>query len=227
LPFRLWARNVGPGFVVLRSMAAAVSSKGQEVSRAVSVSEDRSFSEVAREQLPWLYSLARRVAGQRAEDVVQSCLLKAHQGFDSLRDQQAAPAWFRQILINCARDLHRKELRRVDETPLDETPDYTLYRRIADEDPLPYSESVHLDFLHSFTEDDVWNVLDRLQPKYRIPLVLVHMEGLAVKEVARMLAVPENTVLSWLHRGRKQFQEEMWDYAEERELLREQEGVRR
>lgn len=193
----------------------------------MSSSEDGSFNSVAREQLPWLYSLARRVAGDRAEDVVQDCLLKAHRNFDSLRDVQAAPAWFRQILINSARDLHRKDLRRVDESPLDETPTYTLYRRIADEDPLPYSETVHLDFLHSFTEDDVWNVLDRLPVKYRIPLVLVHMEGLVAKEVSRMLGVPNNTLLSWLHRGRQRFEQEMWDYAEERDLLKEEQGVSR
>lgn len=183
------------------------------------------FSAVAREQLPWMYSLARRITNHRPEDVVQECLLRAYKSFDSLRDLEAAPAWFRRILVNCARDLHRKDLRRVDESPLDETPESTLYRRIADEDPLPYSESVHLDFLHSFTEDDVWNVLDRISPKYRIPLVLVHMEGLSTKEVSRMLGVPLNTVLSWLHRGRKRFEKEMWDYAEERHLLRAQEGV--
>ncbi len=187
---------------------------------------DASFGGVAREQLPWLYSLARRLAGDRAEDVVQDCLLRAYKGFATLRDQQAAPAWFRQILINCARDLHRRQLRGVEETPLDGIPEYTLYRRIADEDPLPYSESVHLDFLHSFSEDHVWEVLDRLDPKYRVPLVLVHMEGLPTGDVARMLGVPQNTVLSWLHRGRKLFEGEMWAYAEENGLLREKEGLR-
>ena len=140
-----------------------------------------------------------------------------------LRDVEAAPAWFRQILVNCSRDLHRKRSRRVDEVPLDDTGDYTLYRKIADEDPLPYSDSVHLDFLHSFCEEDVWHVLDRLQPMYRVPLVLVHMEGLTTKDVSRMLGVPQNTVLSWLHRGRKSFENEMWNYAEEHELLREEE----
>lgn len=184
------------------------------------------FGRVAREQLPWLFSLARRLAGDHAEDVVQDCLLRAYQGFDSLRDPQAAPAWFRQILVNCARDLHRKDLRQVDETPLDGLSEYTLYRKLVDEDPLPYSESVHLDFLHSFTEDDVWRVLDRLQPKYRVPLVLVHMEGLSTSHAARMLGVPQNTMLSWLYRGRKGFEKEMWEYAEENDLLREKEGMK-
>lgn len=188
--------------------------------------EPVSFRAVARQQLPWLYSLARRLDRDRAEETVQECLLRAYRSFDSLRDPEAAPAWFRQILVNCSRDLHRRQTRKVDEVPLDDTSDYTLYRKIADEDPLPYSDTVHLDFLHSFSDEDVWNVLDRLQPMYRVPLVLVHMEGLTTKDVARMLGVPLNTVLSWLHRGRRHFEKEMWDYAEEHDLLRDEERVR-
>jgi len=185
-----------------------------------------SFGATAREQLPWLYSLARRLAGNRAEDVVQDCLLRAYNAYDTLRDPQAAPAWFRQILVNCARDLHRRQSRQVDETPLDELSDYTLYRKIADEDPLPYSESVHLDFLHSLNDDHIWDVLDRLDPKYRVPLVLVHMEGISTKDVSRMLGIPQNTILSWLHRGRKLFETELWAYADENELLRLKEGTK-
>lgn len=182
------------------------------------------FGVIAREQLPWLYSLARRLASDQAEDVVQECLLRAFKGFPNLRDHQAAPAWFRQILINCAKDLHRSRLRSPDEQPLDEFYETTLFRRILDEDPLPYSDTVHLDFLHSFTDDHVWAVLDRLDPKYRVPLVLVHMEGMPTADVARMLGVPLNTILSWLHRGRRIFETELWNYAEEQELLRQ--GVR-
>lgn len=184
------------------------------------------FGIVAREQLPWLYSLARRLVADRAEDVVQECLLKAYKGFDQLRDPKAAPAWFRQILINCANDHHRRRIRMVDDQPLDEMTEVTLFRRILDEDPLPYSDSVHLDFLHSFTDDHVWSVLDRLDPKYRVPLVLVHMEGIPTSDVSRMLGVPLNTVLSWLHRGRRLFETEMWNYAEEHDLVRTQEGAR-
>lgn len=184
------------------------------------------FGVIAREQLPWLYSLARRLVSDRAEDVVQDCLLRAFKSFPQLRDPQAAPAWFRQILINCANDHHRKRMRGADEQPLDDASlETTLFRRIIDEDPLPYSDSVHLDFLHSFSEDHVWEVLDRLEPKFRVPLVLVHMEGIPTADVARMLGVPLNTVLSWLHRGRRHFETEMWNYAEENDLIRQQEGV--
>lgn len=186
-----------------------------------------SFQQVAREQIPWLYVLARRLAGHRADDVVQETLIKAYRKYDTLENVEAAPGWFRTILLNAVRDRFRRESSGVDETPLDENGrEYSLYQKIADEDPWPYSDTVHLDFLHSFTEEDVWAVLDRLSPKYRVPLVLVHMEGLEVKNVTRMLGAPRNTVLSWLHRGRKQFEEELWEYADHHGLLKGREKSR-
>src|SRR5262249_59553025 len=44
--------------------------------------------------------------------------------------------------------------------------------------------------------------LDRLAPKYRVPLVLFYLEGKTTEEVARQLACPKGTVLSRLARGR-------------------------
>lgn len=186
--------------------------------------QHRTFSAVAREQLPWLYSLARRLVGEDAEDAVQECLIKAYRGFDGLRDEQAAPAWFRQILLNCIRDRYRKDAGLPREEPVDPLPDYSLYRKIAEVDPWPYSDSVHLDFLRCFEHDDVWQVLDRVKPLYRAPLVLVHMEGMSTSQVARMFGVAQGTVLSWLHRGRKLFEQALWDYANEHDLLVESPG---
>lgn len=186
-------------------------------------SDRPAFQDVAREQLPWLYSLARRLAGEEAEEVVQESLVKAFRNYENLEDTVAAPAWFRTILLNCARDRFRRAASGIEETPVEDVGDYSLYRTIAEEDPWPYSDSVHLDFLSAFTQEDVWEVLDRIKPMYRVPLVLVHMEGLPTRQVARMLGVPLNTVLSWLHRGRKSFEREMWEYARSNGLLRERE----
>jgi RNA polymerase sigma-70 factor (ECF subfamily) len=64
-------------------------------------------------------------------------------------------------------------------------------------------------------------VLLRLPELYRTPLVLVYMDGFLVKEVARMHEQPLGTVLARLHRGRKLFEKQMWEYAEESGLLEE------
>lgn len=187
------------------------------------------FKEVVRPHLPWLYGLACRLTSDdRAEDVVQQCLAKAFQSFDQLRDEQAAAAWLRQILVNQVRDTVRHDARQPAEIPVDHRDEASsLYRRIADEDPLPYSDTLHLDFLSCLSVPDVWAVLDELPSHYRTPLVLVHMYGVPAREVAKALDLPEGTLLSQLHRGRKRFEQALWNYAVQHDLLAEHREVLR
>ena len=193
----------------------------------VARSERPPFSELARSELRALYSLARRLTDDDPEDLVQDCLLRAFRAYDSLNDPAAGGRWLRAILVNAFRDRLRKRGRTVAETSLDEAgEDFSLYRAIAEEDPFPYSDSLHLDFLACFGEEDVRAVLLRLPPLYRAPLVLRYMEGLATKEIARLLEVPLGTALARLHRGRKRFEKEMWAYAKSHHLLRSEEMTR-
>ncbi|MBA3729101.1 MAG: sigma-70 family RNA polymerase sigma factor [Actinobacteria bacterium] len=183
-----------------------------------------SFQDIARDHLPRLYALARRLSGADAEDLVQECLMRGYRAFASLHKTEAAGAWLSAILVNCHRDQVRKDARSVREVSLEEIDDFSLYRHIAEEDPFPYSDSLHADFLGLFDAEDVHRVLDALPALYRTPLVLRYMEGYSTKEIARMLSAPLGTVLARLHRGRKLFEKTLWDYAEGNGLL-EKEGV--
>jgi RNA polymerase sigma-70 factor, ECF subfamily len=82
-----------------------------------------------------------------------------------------------------------------------------------------------VDFLCRFGPEDVWAVLKSLPDIYRIPLMLVHMEDLATKQVARALGVPLGTLLARLHRGRKLFERQLWDYAVTNDLLKDPTAV--
>jgi RNA polymerase sigma-70 factor (ECF subfamily) len=177
------------------------------------------FRLLAEAQLPRLYTIARRLVGDEAEDAVQDALLKAYRAFDQLEHASAGPAWLASIVVNVCRDRGRARARAPAEVSLDAITDFSLYRKIADEDPFPYSDSLHLDFLEQFGAEDVRAVLERLPGRYRIPLVLVYVDGFATKEVARLLDTPLGTVLAQLHRGRKLFERQLWEYAEEQGLL--------
>jgi RNA polymerase sigma-70 factor (ECF subfamily) len=177
------------------------------------------FRVLAEGQLPRLYTIARRLVGDDAEDAVQDALLKAYKAFDRLEHPGAAPAWLTSILVNVCRDRGRARTRAPAEVSLDAVEDFSLYRTIADEDPFPYSDSLHLDFLEQFGAEDVREVLARLPDLYRIPMLLVYVDGFATKEVAAMLGAPLGTVLARLHRGRKLFERELWMYAETNGLL--------
>jgi RNA polymerase sigma-70 factor (ECF subfamily) len=177
------------------------------------------FRTLAREQLPRLLSIAHRLVGEDAEDAVQECLLKAFQRFDQLHEAAAGPAWLTSILVNCCHDVGRARSRQPVEVDVDDLEKFSLFRHIAYEDPFPYSDSLHLDFLAEFGPEDVRAVVARLPVMYRVPLVLVYMEGFLVREVAEILHLPLGTVLSRLHRGRKLFEKQMWEYASETGLV--------
>jgi RNA polymerase sigma-70 factor (ECF subfamily) len=179
------------------------------------------FRALVEEQLPRLYSIARRLVGDEAEDAVQDCLLKAFRSFDRLQEPAAAPAWLGRILLNCCRDRGRAHARAPEQVQLGELEEFSLYRRIADEDPFPYSDSLHLDFLALFDAEDVRAVLAGIPELYRLPLVLVHVEGFSTKEVARMIDAPQGTVLARLHRARHLFEKRLWEYAAAHDLLLE------
>ena len=185
------------------------------------VDEKERFRLMAVAQLPRLYSIARRLAGNDAEDVVQESLLKAFRRFDQLDDESAASAWMVSILVNCCRDRGRTRARQPIQVNIDDIEEFSLYRKVAEDDPFPYSDSLHLDFLHQFGKEDVREVLAGLPDIYRIPLVLVYMDGFSAKEVAKLLERPLGTVLAQLHRGRKLYESRMWAYAVQNGLLKE------
>lgn len=187
--------------------------------RTVERASKEAFERLAREHLPRLYSLARRLTDEGAEDLVQECLLRAYRAFSTLAAPEAGGAWMQAILVNAFRDRLRKESRAVKEVAVEEVDDFSLYRTIAEEDPFPYSDSLHVDFLRAFGREDVRAVLMRMPDIYRAPLVLRYMQGFATKEIARMLDSPLGTILARLHRGRKLFERELWAYASETDLL--------
>jgi RNA polymerase sigma-70 factor (ECF subfamily) len=177
------------------------------------------FQELVLPELPALYSLARRLVRDGAEDLVQEALLQAFRAFGSLRDVDAAIRWLKTILVNVFRDQLRKRSRTVDERPMGDLSDFSLYRTLVDEDPFPYSDTLHTDFLQVFDSEDLREVLIRLPDIYRIPLVLRYVDGFATKEIARLMEAPLGTILARLHRGRRLFEREMWAYAQESGLL--------
>jgi RNA polymerase sigma-70 factor, ECF subfamily len=177
------------------------------------------FRRLVTPELPGLYALARRLVRDRAEDLVQDALLQAFRAFATLRDDEAAGRWMRTILVNVYRDGLRKQGRSVEEVPVEEVEEFSLYRTLVEVDPLPYSDTLHHDFLAAFDREDVRAVLLRLPEIYRAPLVLKYMDGFATKEIARLLDAPLGTILARLHRGRKAFEKELWAYSKETGLI--------
>jgi RNA polymerase sigma-70 factor, ECF subfamily len=185
----------------------------------------RHFETLALPHLPALYRLALRLTGRppEAEDLVQETYVKALRAFPSLRDTARVRPWLAQILTRLVIDRHRVPERELAVGDLAELDRFSLYDLIWDEDPLPYSDNLHRDFLSQFPDDDVRGALLALPEVYRVPLVLLYVEALSYRELAEALGCPVGTVMSRLHRARKILERDLWDCAKRRGFVKSEE----
>lgn len=184
--------------------------------------QEAQFEAVVRPHLDYLYAMAVRLCGSRsaAEDLVQDALLRAFRGFSRLRNRERPKLWLTRVLTSSFHDRLRRERRFGAEVEIDE--EFDLFDKITEEDPFPYSDRVHLDFLQLFDDEKLLEVLQRLHPSHRVALILAYVYGFASREIGAITGRPLGTVLAWLHRGRKQLERELWEYAEARHLLTSQ-----
>lgn len=191
----------------------------------VAPAEHAAFSALVEPHLDHLYALALRLSGDRsaAEDIVQDALLRAYRSLDQVRDRQRVRFWLTKVLYSACRDRHRKEAEHERDVSLEER--FDLFDKLVEVDPFPYSDRLHLDFLDLFDDERLIEALRRIHPAHRTALVLAYVSGYKAREIAELTGTTVGTVLARLHRGRKQLERTLWDYATERGLLRE--GKRR
>jgi RNA polymerase sigma-70 factor (ECF subfamily) len=205
----------------MREVQPVVAPADTPVSAAMASREP--FAAVVREHLDRLYGFCVRVTGNThdGEDLLQDTLIRAMSAYEGLREPGRARSWLFKIATNVWRDHDRSRAREVATTPLDgiEEDSFSLFQTIAVEDPFPYSDELHLDFLRLFRDEDVAAVFGSITPAFRLPLILTVLHGFACKEAAAILDVPLGTLLSRLHRGRKQLERGLWTYAVENHLV--------
>jgi RNA polymerase sigma-70 factor (ECF subfamily) len=182
----------------------------------------RRFEELTLPYLGSLFRFAMKLTGEhaRAEDLVQDTYVRALEAFPTLRDPARTKAWLFQILSRLAIDRRRSARSEVPISSLEEIDRFSLYELIVDEDPLPYSDRLHDDFLALFGDDAVRSALNTLSESYRVPLLLLHVEELSYREIADALECPVGTVMSRIHRGRKILEKELWEYAKRNGLVK-------
>jgi RNA polymerase sigma-70 factor (ECF subfamily) len=184
-------------------------------------SEAAEFEEMVRPHLSYLYGLALRLSGPTdAEDLVQDGLLKAFRAFSGLRNRERPRLWLTRVITSCHYDRIRAGRDERQTVSLDDAAHFDLFDKIVEEDPFPYSDRVHLDFLALFDDTRILAVLQGLHPEYRAAVVLAYVYGYTAREISEITGSPQGTVLARLSRGRKQLERSLWDYAVRQKLIR-------
>ncbi|MEO6124318.1 MAG: sigma-70 family RNA polymerase sigma factor [Ilumatobacteraceae bacterium] len=179
------------------------------------------FATQAMQFAPQLYSAAMRLTRNSAdaEDLVQDTYLRAWRSFNTFQEGTNLRAWLYRILTNSFINKYRAKQRRPDEAGMDNIEDLYLYKRMSTLDSALGNRSAEDTMFELFTDDEVKQALEDLPENFRLPVLLADVEGFAYKEIAEMLEIPVGTVMSRLHRGRKQMHKLLYEFASERGLI--------
>ena len=126
-----------------------------------------------------------------AQDLVQETFLRAWRSLDSLQNDKAAKAWLFTIL--------RRENARL----------YERYRPdLVDIDDQSIAESDNEEPDSKMDRELLHNAINRLESDYREPLLLQVVGGFSGKEIADILGLNNNTVMTRLFRARSKLKQE-------------------
>lgn len=173
------------------------------------------FEDEALPLLNQLYGGALRMTRNPpdAEDLVQETYLKAYKAFHSFKQGTNLKAWLYRIMTNTYINSYRKKQRQPVQQLTEEITDYQLYTTSSHDST--GLESAEVLALENLPNSDIVDALNQLSDDYRLVVYLADVEGLAYKEIAEAMGTPLGTVMSRLHRGRKQLRGLLKEVARE------------
>ena len=163
----------------------------------------QAFGHVLSNGMASLYRGAYRLLGNAAdaEDAVQDALLSAYTHLDQFRGQAKMSTWLAAIVHNSAKMQLRRRLRHI-HVSLDEYSGEDDDRSIA-QHLVDHRRNPEDDCRDSELGNRVAHFQSKLTPVLRKAYQLRHIDGLSIRETARILGLPHGTVKARTARARK------------------------
>lgn len=173
------------------------------------------------EALPFLdqlYGAAMKMTRnpQDAQDLVQETFLKAFSSFHSFTEGTNLKAWLYRIMTNSYINGYRKRQREPFLGAVNELEDWQLGG--AESTTAQSFQSAEAEAIDRTPSSVVTEALNNLHEDRRMVVYLADVEGFTYQEIAEIMETPIGTVMSRLHRGRKQLREQLGAYAKEQGL---------
>jgi RNA polymerase sigma-70 factor (ECF subfamily) len=153
---------------------------------------------LVREHYAYIQRLALSILDDpdEAEDAAQETFIAAHRAWSSFRGEAQARTWLTTIAVNACRGrLRKRKVRQALHATL------TSLHLLSARPPSPEQAA-----LQSETDRQLWQAVDSLDEKHRLPLILRYVHELSVPQIAAVLNLSQGTVHSRLHYARLKLQ---------------------
>lgn len=184
----------------------------------------RIFEAEVRPHLDSLYSTALRLTRSPvdAEDLVQDTLVRAYRFYDRFEAGTNFKAWLLRIQMNAFVNRYRRTVRerQVFDGPLAAPVGEGVMSRSTMRglvDPVG-------DAQRAIIAQEINRAFDELSEDARAMVLLADVEELSYKEIAEAIGCPIGTVMSRLHRARKQLQISLQQHAVQLGIIEQEEG---
>lgn len=176
-----------------------------------STEAERILEDLVREHYTYIRRLALTIlddgsseGGVEADDATQETFITAYRSLSGFRGNASLKTWLTSIAVNaCRARLRKRKLRQALHGTLS-----GLQR--SQRLPSPEEATVKNEAHHQ-----IWQAVDNLDEKHRLPVILHYVHELTVPEIAASLGINEGTIYSRLHYARKALLDRLGSYHEE------------
>jgi len=162
------------------------------------------FQRDAMPLLPELFQRALRLTRNHhdAEDLLQETLANAYRGYRMFQRGSNFRAWLYRIEVNAYINGYRKNQRQPVQYPTADMTDLppTAMDRIGS----PWLRSAEDQVLEKLPDGDIKSAMQSLPEQFRMTIYYADVEGFRYQDIAALTNAPIGTVMSRLHRGRRQ-----------------------
>ncbi len=169
------------------------------------MNEHEQFEQFVRRYQNMVYTTAMRLVANNADaqDIAQEVFIKTYQRFPDFNGITYIEAWLRRVTINLSLNhLTRYRNRWGFFSELSTQADD---HEFAFDYPDQNSKTVEEIEKYKIIEE----LVNKLPPSQRIPLVLFHFEGMNYEEIAKQLGVSLSKIKTDIHRGRLELQKQI------------------